>query len=139
MSGFSDFFRAFFGDEGFSFSGATGTGVPGSGGSRGQRSGSGGGQRLACAVIGLDRPTREQRRDASGEPAVGGHQRGCLAGRFQCLSKSERDGLRLRSWIGQLGQPNSAQPPLDRLQRLPLVRILRRRHRVRDRPRARRG
>src|SRR5437868_5840999 len=41
MSGFSDFFRAFFGDEGFSFSGATGTGVPGSGGSRGQRSGSG--------------------------------------------------------------------------------------------------
>jgi len=42
MSGFSDFFRAFFGDEGFSFSGGTGTsGGPagaGAGGSRSQRS-----------------------------------------------------------------------------------------------------
>jgi len=42
MSGFSDFFRAFFGDEGFSFSGGTGTagagGQAGAGGSRGQRS-----------------------------------------------------------------------------------------------------
>ena len=41
MSGFSDFFRAFFGDEGFSFSGVTGAGGPtGPGGSRSQRSGS---------------------------------------------------------------------------------------------------
>src|SRR5437870_12033074 len=41
MSGFSDFFRAFFGDEGFSFSGGTGTagGPAGAGGSRSQRSG----------------------------------------------------------------------------------------------------
>src|SRR5438105_5110578 len=41
MSGFSDFFRAFFGDEGFSFSGATGAGggaAAGPGGSRSQRS-----------------------------------------------------------------------------------------------------
>jgi curved DNA-binding protein len=43
MSGFSDFFRAFFGDEGFSFSGATGagSGAGGPAGSRGQRSSSG--------------------------------------------------------------------------------------------------
>ncbi len=42
MSGFSDFFRAFFGDEGFSFSGASGAGG-GAGGpaSRGPASGSG--------------------------------------------------------------------------------------------------
>jgi curved DNA-binding protein len=41
MSGFSDFFRAFFGDEGFSFSGATGGGGSGGAASRGQGSGSG--------------------------------------------------------------------------------------------------
>jgi curved DNA-binding protein len=39
MSGFSDFFRAFFGDEGFSFSGGGGTGAAGGRASTSQRSG----------------------------------------------------------------------------------------------------
>ena len=103
-----------------------------------EQQGAGGGlrQRLAGAVVGLDAPAREQRRNAPRELPVGRDQRRGLARRLQRLAQRERDRLRLRGRIGKLGQRGC---PLSRrsagCKRLPFVREIRRRHRVGDRPR----
>ena len=69
-------------------------------------------QRPPGAVVGLDPPPREQRRHALRQHPVGRDQRGRPPRRLERLAQRQRDRLRFRGGVGQLGGANAGQPAL---------------------------